>query len=380
MLTTFELRYPGLIRFGWGCRQELPAAMRELTVGATPRALLLCSRSFAQTASFAELRALAGGEACTVFTEVRAEPELAVVDAVAALAREHGAGLLVAAGGGSVMDVGKAAAVVAAGGPAATTADYFHGRRPVAGPLLPLIVLPTTAGSGAEITCNAVLTDPAVPVKKSLRSPAMVPRVALVDPELTVSLPSEQTAWSGLDALTQAVESYLSTRANAASRALARDAAALLLHWLPAAVRNGQDREARTGVAQGSLLSGMAFSQSSLGAVHGLAHPLGLGLGVAHGLTCAILLPHVLELNAEVTRADQDTLGAACGVRDGEGFRAAIRELCAAFGVPIGFTRWGLCEAQFPAILATCRSASMQTNPRPLSDPEIVALLRRLAT
>lgn len=377
MTAEFELRYPAIIRFGWGCRRELPAVLAQVCGRKQPAVVLVCSRSLADTTGLADLRTAIGGEACPLFSTVPPEPLLATVDALADLARSARVGALVAVGGGSVIDVAKAAAVTACGD--APTAAYYHGRRPVAGPLLPLVALPTTAGSGAEITCNAVLTDPAQDVKKSLRSPLMVPRAALVDPELTVSLPAEKTAWSGLDALTQAAESYLSTKANAASRALAREAVRLLLTHLAAAVGQGTDREARTRVAEGSLLSAMAFSQSGLGAVHGLAHPLGLGLGVPHGLTCAILLPPVLELNATAAAAEQADLARFCGLADAAAFRARVTVLCRELGVPAGFRRWRLAETHFPQILATCRSGSMQTNPRLLTDAEILDLLRSLA-
>jgi alcohol dehydrogenase class IV len=240
---------------------------------------------------------------------------------------------------------------------------------------LPVIALPTTAGSGAEITNNAVLTDPETRVKKSLRSPLMVPAAAVVDAELTLSQPPDLTAWSGLDALTQAIESYLSLTANAASRALARQAVAQLMRHLPAAVHNGQDREVRTAVAEGSLLSAMAFSQGGLGAAHGLAHPLGLGLGLAHGFTCAILLPHVLRWNAAVCAGQLGELAQAVNVPDAAAFVASVSRLCQELHVPDTFAGTGLSGDHFPAILANCRTASMKANPRPMSDEDVRNLL-----
>ena len=239
--------------------------------------------------------------------------------------------------------------------------------------------MPTTAGTGTEVTCNSVLTDVERMEKKSLRSPHMLARVALVDAELTVSQPPGLTAWTGLDALTQAVESYICLKAHDVSRALAAAAVRQLLAFLPTAVREGANRVAREAVAEGSLLSGMAFSQSGLGAVHGLAHPLGLALDLPHGLTCAILLPHILRLNMAACPAALDMLAAGVGV----GGRAALVEriatLCRELGVPSTFGRCGLTPAKFPQILAACRSASMKSNPRHLSDEEITSLLSSLS-
>jgi len=191
-------------------------------------------------------------------------------------------------------------------------------------------------------------------------------------------MPPALTAASGLDALTQAIESYISLNAHVVSRSLAEPAVKLLFGGLRAAFMNGQDREARTRVAEGSLLSGMAFSQSGLGAVHGLAHPMGLLLDLAHGLTCAILLPHILRWNLPVCRAALGELGSAVGVASAEDFVAAVDELCVALGIPKNFRAAGLQEAHFPTIVKNCRSGSMKANPRPMQDQHILDLLNTL--
>ncbi|OPZ26164.1 MAG: Lactaldehyde reductase [Lentisphaerae bacterium ADurb.BinA184] len=372
----YELLYPPRIRFGWGCLDDLADAWR-LAPGAA-RVFLVCTRSFADSANYGRLEARCpGGRLAGWHVGVPPDPPLAAVDAIIAEAREAGADAVVAVGGGSVIDAAKAAAalVPVAG---ATVRPYFDGEREIAGPGLPLIALPTTAGTGAEVTRNAVLTDSAGPAKKSLRSPFMVPRAAWVDPELTVTLPPALTAASGLDALTQAVESSLSTAAHAASLALAAEAVRLLLAALPGAYAQGGDRAARTAVAEGSLLSGMAFSQSGLGAVHGLAHPIGARLGLAHGFTCAVLLPHVLAFNAPVCGERLARLAAAAGCGTAEGFVAAVASLCRTLDIPADFRGCGLTPEHVPAIVAGCRSASMKTNPRPMPDDEVRQLLGRL--
>ncbi len=390
MQDQFELRYPGTILFGAGVRRELPRVLAAVADSANAGVYLVASRSVLTPPLRAELDALCGGRVAGVFTDVPHDPPLAVVDAVIAGIRSAGAGIVVGLGGGSVLDTAKSAAAVAPFGP--SVVPFFRGEKPLAKPGLPFIAMPTTAGSGAEITSNSVLTDAEACQKKSLRSPHMTARAAIVDVELTLAAPPALTAWSGLDAFTQALESYISKKANPATRALAAEACGLLLEALPEAVRGATERKngktessseeyrlARTRVAQGSLLSAMAFSQSGLGAVHGLAHPIGLELDLAHGYTCAVLLPHVLRLNAPACGEDLARLARTLGLADSATLTARVEALCRGLGMPEGFSAHGLKEAQFPRILANCRSPSMSANPRELYDAEILALLRRLA-
>ncbi len=416
MQDNFELRYPGTILFGVGVRRELPRLLAAVAESANSGVFLVASKSVLTPPLRAELDALCGGRIAGVFTDVPHDPPLAVVDAVIGGIRSSGAGIVIGLGGGSVLDTAKAAAAVAPFG--SSVLPFFRGEKPLAAPGLPFIAMPTTAGSGAEITSNSVLTDPEAGQKKSLRSPHMTARAAVVDVELTLGAPPALTAWSGLDALTQALESYISKKANPATRALAAEAAGLLLEALPEAVRgaakegerkNGKTEErkneerkneerkerknggeeaeeqsgnyllARTRVAQGSLLSAMAFSQSGLGAVHGLAHPIGLELDLAHGLTCAVLLPHILRLNAPACGDDLARLARTLGLADSATLAARVEALCGGLGVPEGFAAYGLCAEQFPRILANCRSPSMSANPRELSDAELLSLLAHLA-
>ncbi|OGV76059.1 MAG: hypothetical protein A3K19_02380 [Lentisphaerae bacterium RIFOXYB12_FULL_65_16] len=373
----YTLLYPPVIRFGWGARHELTDVLKRLGNGRLPRALLVSIRSLTRTGQVDEFAALCGGELAGRFSEVEHDPSLATVDRIAQMARDTRAEALVAVGGGSVIDAAKAAAILA---PLPVPAGaYFRGERPLERPGLPFVALPTTAGTGAEITKNSVLTDTEAKVKASLRSPHMVPFAAIVDAELTVTQPPALTAASGLDALTQAIESYVSKHANAVTRALAISAVQRLMCHLGAAYRDGTDRAARTAVAEGSLLSGMAFSQSGLGAVHGLAHPLGLTLGLAHGLTCAILLPPVLRWNLPACRPEFTELAAVTGSASADEFVAAVARMARELGVPEDFRALGLTGDRFEYIVANCRSASMKANPRPMSDADVVSLLSALS-
>ena len=372
-----ELRYPCPIVFGWGEHARLPELIRDsLPAESAPRVLLVATRGIAGRPA-QELEKLLGTAPVAVCSGIPHDPPLEAVQNIVRQAWKQHANVVVAMGGGSVIDAAKAAAAVAP--QEGELAEYFHGQRRLECPGLPLIALPTTAGSGAEITKNAVLTDRAGGVKKSLRSPLMVPAAAIVDPELTVSMPPELTAASGLDALTQAVEAYISAWAHAVSRLLAAEATRLLLEHLPVACRNGDDRDARTGMAEGSLLSAMAFSQSGLGAVHGLAHPLGVALGLPHGYVCAVLLPHILLWNAPVSQDSLEILARQVGCGCSGELVERIVALVAELGIPADFANDGLTEAHFADIVANCRSNSMSANPRPMTDEDVRELLQRLS-
>jgi alcohol dehydrogenase class IV len=234
---------------------------------------------------------------------VSGEPDVAAVDAGARRARERGCDVVVGIGGGSAIDTAKAVAGLATNPGSAL--DYLEvvGRgQALAAPALPLVAVPTTAGTGAEVTRNTVILAPAQRFKASIRSPFLYPRVALIDPELARSLPPEVTASTGLDALTQLVESYVSVRANPLTDALARDGIRRAAGALRRVVADGQDVSARTEMALASLFSGMALANAGLGAVHGFASPLGGRYPIPHGVACAALLPHVMRVNVRALR------------------------------------------------------------------------------
>ena len=371
------LLFPPVIRFGSGCRADVPAALTRAAGGRQPRTFLVCSGTVARAGKLDAVLADEQVLLCGRFEAVPHDPPLTCVDAIIEQLRLTSAEAVLAVGGGSVIDSAKAAAIVAP--EADHVRPFFEGSRSLSAPGLPLVALPTTAGTGAEITKNAVLSDHRHGVKKSLRSPFMVPAAAFVDPDLTFDLPPEVTAHSGLDALTQAIESYLSQAANAVTRPLAAEATKLLLEHLETAYTRGDDAAARTAVAQGSLLGAMAFSQSGLGAVHGLAHPLGQALGLSHGLVCAVLLPHILRWNAAVCQDDLTRLAEICGGADASGFIEEVTDLCRRLGIPPDFAGFGLDRVDPRYVLRNCRSGSMKCTPRPMSDADIEALLRRLA-
>ena len=239
-----------------------------------------------------------------------------------------------------------------------------------------LALLPTSAGPGAEVTGNAVITDRATGLKQSLRGPGMTADCALVDPELLYDAPAAVVAAAGFDALTQALESFLSRRSDALTRPLALSAARLLLDALPGACRN--EAPALAAAARGSLLTGMAFASSGLGAVHGLAHPAGSALGVPHGVCCAILLPAVLKWNLPACRERFVELARGLDFAAPEELIDRVIGLRRELGLPDAFRAFGDVAAHMDFILKNCRSGSMKCNPRELSDAEAAALLETL--
>lgn len=382
----FEFATAGRILFGPGRVAELGGEVAAL--GTRPMVVSSGAEGPARRA----LDSLAAAGLTPVATlEVRAEPTVELARAGAALAREAGADVIVAIGGGSVIDAAKAVAALAAndGDPL----DYLEvvGRgRSLARPSLPCIAVPTTAGTGAEVTRNAVLRSTEHGVKASLRSPTMLPRVALVDPELTFGLPPAITAASGLDALTQLIEPFLSTRASALTDGLCREGIPRSARSLRKAYEHGDDAAAREDLALASLFAGLALANAGLGAVHGFAAPIGGSFPRApHGAVCGRLLPIVVEVNLEALRERRpdapvlDRFDEVAGFLTGDGAAAAeagvawISALVADLAIP-GLATYGIAQSDVGTLVDAARKASsMRANPIELTDAELWTILER---
>jgi alcohol dehydrogenase class IV len=375
----FEFATAGRIMAGPGRAAELPGVLAGLG-----SRVLVCTG--ADPARHAGL--LAGLELPAAVFVVAAEPTVELARAGAAAAREHGADVVVAIGGGSVIDLGKAVAMLLGnGGDPLDYLEVIGAGRKITQPAVPLLAVPTTAGTGAEVTANAVLASPAHGIKASLRSPLMIPRVALVDPELTVSCPPPVTAASGLDALTQCLEPFVSVRANPLTDGLAREGLRRAAAGLRAAYADGRDLGARADMAVCSLLGGIALANAKLGAVHGLAGVIGGTADVPHGVACAALLAPVIEANVRALRsgpAGHLVLGRytevarlltgqpAATIGDGLGW---IRETVTLLAVP-GLAAFGLRPEQAGDVAAkAAKSSSMQGNPVALSDSDLRAVV-----
>jgi len=313
------------------------------------------------------------------------EPTAEDVDHVVAAAREARCDVVVAVGGGSVLDCGKAAAAMLTN--PGSLADYLEGvgtGRAIEEPPSPMIAVPTTAGTGTEVTKNAVISGPGY--KKSVRSPLMIPRVALVDPELSVSMPPEVTASCGMDALIQLMEAYMSRCASPVTDGLALQGVELAGWSLVRAYDDGEDMEARGAMALASLLGGMCLANAGLGAVHGFASPLGAHFPIPHGVACAALLPQVMEANLRAAR------GADCEKRIWNRFARLMQTLTGQRNdVETGLVilgdlqrklkiprlgEVGVTAEDLPKIVAGARGSSMRYNPVELSDEQLTGILQ----
>jgi alcohol dehydrogenase class IV len=377
--SAFEFATAQRIIVGAGRSAELPGVLAGLG-----SRVLVCTG--ADPARHGEL--LAGLGLPSAVFPVAGEPTVELARAATAAAREHGADVVAAIGGGSVIDTGKAVAMLLGNG--GDPLDYLEvvgAGQKITQSAAPFVAVPTTAGTGAEVTANAVLAAPEHQVKASLRSPLMIPRVALVDPVLTVSCPPNVTAASGLDALTQCLEPYVSVRANPVTDGLAREGLRRAAAGLRAAYADGGNLKARADMATCSLLGGLALANAKLGAVHGLAGVVGGTADVPHGVACAALLAPVIEANVRALRdgpAGHPALDrytetgrvltgkADASVEDGI---AWIRETLALLRIP-GLGTFGIGPQHADDVAAkAARSSSMQGNPVTLSSADLRAIL-----
>jgi alcohol dehydrogenase class IV len=245
--------------------------------------------------------------------------------------------------------------------------------------------MPTTAGTGSEATKNAVISSTNPPYKKSLRSELMIPRGVLIDPELTVGLPPRVTAHTGMDAITQLVESYLSRRAQPIPQALALEGLARALPAIETAVDNGSDRAAREAMAYAAFLSGVALANSGLGFAHGVAAALGIHCRVPHGLACAVMLPTALRVNKEVRRSEIARLWTLVDARSQltesdavERFIQHVEGIARRIGIPLRLSSIGVDRSAIPALVKSSRGNSMDGNPRDVCDEELARLLEEM--
>jgi alcohol dehydrogenase class IV len=371
-LPTCEFRTPGKFLFGVGTLKALGEEARRMG----KRALLVTGRRAMADAGVTprclSILAAAGVEA-RLFDEVEPEPDVATVDRCRRALREHGADVAIGLGGGSAMDVAKVAAGLAA---EAEPTRAFHQGRKIAHRGLPNIAVPSTSGTGSEMTNNGVISDHERKVKTSIRDESLIPAVALVDPEVTLSSPPEVTAASGVDALVQAVESYLSRFATPLTEAISLRAAEEMARALPAVVARGSDLELRTRAAWGSAMAGLGLSNARLGVIHGIAHPVGVRFNVPHGLVCGVLLPAALEFNRPAAPEKYAVLARLFG-QDPAAYARRLLEAC---GLPARLTKYGLAAEAFDAIAEeSLPGGSTKANPRAVTKADVIAMLSEIA-
>lgn len=378
---TFEFATAGRILFGPGRSKEIPGLARDLGT----RALVVLGGSGRGGEALTEGLASAG--VGSVVFHVSGEPTTHLVDDAARTARAEGCDLVIAQGGGSVLDAGKAAAVLLTNpGRALDYLELVGGGQPLRAPGVPFVAVPTTAGTGTEVTRNAVLDVPEHQVKASLRSPHLLARLAVVDPELTLSLPPQVTAYTGMDALTQLIEPLVSHAANPLTDGVCREGLVRVARSLAAAYHDGANVAAREDMSLAALFGGLALANAKLGAVHGFAGVLGGATGQAHGALCARLLPFVMEANLRAAgqRGEPRILQRYTEIArivtgdpqaDAWAGPAWVHALCAEMKVP-PLRDAGLSIAVCGRLIPLAqRASSTQGNPVKLSDAELHGIL-----
>lgn len=374
----FHYSIPCELIFGAGSLKELGKSVAKFNV---TKAFIVCDKGVekAGIVAKAEKELTAANIAYEIFNEVLPNPTVAVVEAAAKKARASGCGCIVAVGGGSSMDTAKAVNILMNNQGSIT--DY-EGPDRVQKPGLPLIAIPTTSGTGSEVTSVSVVTDPVRKRKMVIAGQHVGACLAIADPDLTLGLPAKITAATGMDALTHAMEAYMSTLASPATDVNALKAIELIYKSLPVCVREPENAEARSDLMLGSTLAGFAFNSAILGIAHAIAHPLGAYFGVAHGDGNAMALPYAVEYNAVVIPERVVEMGRAMGLLKvnltPEDVVEALKILASSIDIP-RLSECGVTAKDFdilvPAILA---EPSCLTNPRPVTEKGVRSLLSRL--
>ncbi|WP_339702766.1 iron-containing alcohol dehydrogenase [uncultured Marixanthomonas sp.] len=319
----------------------------------------------------------------TIYDHVAPEPEMVIVEACkkAFLNSKHDG--IIAVGGGSVLDTAKIMAVYAEyDGPLAS----LFGEDKVPGRNTPIIVIPTTAGTGSEVTNIGILSDTQAQVKKGIVSNHLLVDVALVDPIMTLSCPKKITAASGIDALVHAIEAYLSTHSNEITDALSLKAMKLIINSLPKAYAQPSNIDAREDMAMGSLLAGMAFGNAGVGAVHALAYPLGGRFHISHGVSNSLLLPYVMEWNKmacverfrDIAEAFDENLVDKTNEQAADLVITRLHKICSDVEIPQKISSFDIPESILPELAADAIQIDrlLRNNPRQLSEQDILAIYK----
>ncbi len=386
LVMRFEFATASRIIFGQGTLKEVAPFASEMG----NRALLVTGRNVERAVPLLELLNKTGMK--NFLFSVPGEPTVQWIVEGVKTARQNACDVVIGMGGGSAIDAGKAiSALLTNSGDIMDYLEVIGQGKSLTHAPAPCIAIPTTAGSGAEVTRNSVLTSTEHQVKVSLRSPKMLPDLAVVDPELTYSLPPSITASTGLDALTQIIESFVSVRSNPLTDAICLDGLRRAARSLRQAFEDGSDTAARENMALVSLYGGLALANSKLGAVHGFAGPMGAMFPAPHGKICARLLPFAMEVNVKalqrqsfhqlLIRYDEvsKVLTGKSDARAEDG-AAWVLDLCETLEVP-ALSNFGITEDHFPELVTKSKKASsMKGNPVALTDEELTEILRKALT
>ena len=380
LLSSFSFELPTKIEYGAGAARKLTAAIRELNA---LKVLIVTDKGIEASGLLSQVanRLARDRVQFEIFTDVEPNPKDYNVLQGTRVAKQMQADCLVAIGGGSPIDCAKAIAVLATH---AGDLREFENQDKISGDVLPLIAIPTTAGTGSEVTFSSVITDTQQKFKFSIHHTKIAPRIALVDPEMTATMPAALTAATGMDALTHAIEGYSANCAEPLADAAALYAIELIVAHLKAAVFDGRDLQARAGMLLGSVLAGISFSHSDVAAVHCIAEALGGKYDAAHGVCNAVVLPVVMEYNLDYCLDQYARIAAAMGIRcdsTREGARQAVnavKKLAAEVNIPdfssLKVKKEDVDELAYNAFI----NGSNGSNPRPMSKDDYLTVLNSM--
>jgi alcohol dehydrogenase len=371
-------RMPTQIVFGSGTIREIDAIVKVKLQASRP--FLVTDKGIEAAGILDRVKDPLAG--IPVFDEVEPNPRNATIDRGGELIRALGPDLVIGLGGGSVLDAAKAIALLATN---PGLIEDYEGREKYKVPPLPVLAIPTTCGTGSEVTWVSVITHTGRRFKMSIKGPRLFPAVALIDPELLVTLPRDLVASTGLDALTHAVEAYTSKPASSITDLLALEASRLILAYLPEAYQDIRNNaRARESLMLGSLFAGMAFGNSDVGAVHCLAEAIGSLYDAPHGVANAVFLPYVMEFNLKAVTKKYAKIAAVSGIEAEDKEEAAtwlidkVRMFSRAFSIP-SFKDLGVPEGDFALIARkSFENNSNASNPRPVTAEDYLAILRQV--
>ncbi|MGB9700697.1 MAG: iron-containing alcohol dehydrogenase [Thermodesulfobacteriota bacterium] len=380
MVNIFTFRAAPEITFGAGSVQQLGQKLKNYGV---QKLLLVVDQGFAKIGPLAKITEPLEKEGIkfTVFDQVEPEPRVETADECGSLAKKEKFDFIIGVGGGSALDTAKAAAILATN---EGRAKDYQGLNKVPRPGIPKGMIPTTAGTGSEVTFTAVFINEAEKKKAGINSPYLFPEIAILDPELTLSLPPAVTAYTGMDALAHAIESFTSLQANFLSEMFSLEAVRKIMKNLRSAVENGQDINARSEMLMGSLLAGIGLANAGVTAVHSLSYPLGGSFRVPHGVGNGLLLPAVMEYNAsacperfarlaEVMQIEVKGLSVAeAALRSVE----AVKKLATDIEVPLRLSDLGIPKSALPWMAEEALQVvrPLENNPRPISKEDALRI------
>ncbi len=378
-MDVFSFTLPTEIVYGPGVLSRLPEEMKRIGCS---RPVIITDPGILKAGIADKVRELveAAGYECTVYSRVEPNPKDVNCEECAAEARAFGADSLIAVGGGSPIDCAKGVGVLLAHN--ADKIKPYEGKTAATKPQPPLIAIPTTAGTGSELTFSAVITDTENHYKMTVKSPFTAAKLALCDPELTLSVPPMVTASTGVDALTHAIEGYTANCGEPIADAFALYSIELIYHNLVTAVKDGSNLPARSAMLMGSMLGGMSFSHSDVASVHCVAESLGGVYDLPHGMCNAVFLPYVMEYNMDYCVEKYARVAQAMGfvfedAREGaETAVRAVKDLCRAVGLP-DFRSLNVKPEDFEKIAEmSAKNISTGSNPRPMSKEDYLEVLR----